>query len=194
MIIWYIARGMGLTALVLLTATTCLGATGGAVSSPSRRVVTNHLHRVTAAAGLAALALHITTILTDSYAHVGWLGMLIPSRSGYRPTWVGLGTLALYTIAIAVVVGVARGRMAASPRAAHAWRRAHALAYVGWTLAVLHGLRSGTDTGTAWVRGLYVACIVAVVGSVLARVATTARPVVTGRVARPSRPAAGVRR
>jgi predicted ferric reductase len=185
---------MGLAALVLLTATTCLGAFGGAAASPSQRVVTGYLHRVTATTGLAALALHISMILADSYAHVGWLGMLIPFRSGYRPAWVGLGTFALYTIAITAVVGVARGRMAASPRAAHAWRAVHGLAYVGWTLAVLHGLRSGTDASTAWVRGLYVSCIVAVVGSVLVRVAAAARPVPTGRAARPTPPPVGVRR
>ena len=28
-----------------------------------------------------------------------------------------------------------------------------------WTLAVLHGLISGTDTATPWGVGLYIACI-----------------------------------
>jgi hypothetical protein len=45
-------------------------------------------------------------------------------------------------------------------------------AYAGWGMAMLHGLRSGTDTAVPWVRWLYVACGAAVAASIAVRVAS----------------------
>jgi predicted ferric reductase len=142
-----------------------------------------YLHRAAAGLGLTVLALHVGTILADSYANVGWRGALIPFTSGYRPTAVALGSLAAYTFIGVAVLGLARGRMAASPRAARTWRRLHALAYVGWASAILHGFTSGTDSSVGWVRLLYVACIAAVLGSVAVRLVQLNRPVPADRFA-----------
>jgi sulfoxide reductase heme-binding subunit YedZ len=38
------------------------------------------------------------------------------------------------------------------------WRGLHWLAYACWPVALLHGLGTGTDSGTLWLRGLAVAC------------------------------------
>lgn len=176
MTLWYIARGAGLAALVLLTVTTCLGAATTGRGRASNRVVVQYVHRATASLGLGVLALHIGTILADSYAHVGWLGAVVPFTAGYRPTWVGLGTLAAYTFVAVAALGAARGRMAASPRGAAVWRWLHGSAYVAWGFALLHGLKSGTDSSVGWVRWLYVACAAAVVASAIARFGLQRRP------------------
>ncbi|WP_375480388.1 ferric reductase [uncultured Jatrophihabitans sp.] len=181
--VWITARGAGLSALTLLTISTCIGAlvsrraATGQVSdlrSIGRRYVAQHVHRTVAALGLAALTLHVTAILADSYAHVGWRGALIPFTSAYRPVWVGVGTLAVYTFLLVAGVGMARGRMASSPRAARSWRALHCLAYAGWAAAMLHGLNSGTDSSTGWVRLLYVVCLSAVLGAAGIRLLTLA--------------------
>jgi hypothetical protein len=188
MTIWYTARGAGLAALVLLTAATALGAlvSGGGPARPSARVVAQYAHRVTAALGLAVLGLHVTMILGDSFAHVGWLAALVPFTSQYRPLWVGLGTLAACTFLLVGVTGFARGRMAGSARGAAVWRTLHGGAYAGWAMAMLHGLRSGTDSGVQWVRWLYVLCLLAVAGSVAARaVAPTPKERVAARLGVP---------
>lgn len=175
MTVWYIARGAGLSALVLLTVSTSLGALVSRHGpsrpnrDPGRRYLVQYLHRVFAGLGLAALALHVGAILADSYAHVGWLGALLPFRSGYRTTAVALGTFAIYTFAGVAVLGLARGRIATSPRAARIWRGVHGLAYGGWGLAMLHGFTTGTDSSLGWVQHLYQLCLVAVLGSVAAR-------------------------
>lgn len=174
MMLWYTARGAGLAALVLLTISTCLGALvtrRGPARHAERRYVLQYLHRVCAAFGLTVLAVHIGTILADSYAHVGWRGALIPFTSGYRPAWVALGSIAAYTFVSVAVLGLARGRMAASPRGARVWRALHCLAYVGWASAIWHGFLSGTDSGAGWVRLIYLASLVAVLASVAARLA-----------------------
>jgi hypothetical protein len=180
--VWFTARGAGLSALVLLTVATCLGAfvsrNGAATPDPhpARRYLIQYLHRATAGLGLTVLALHIGTILADSYAGVGWRGALIPFTSGYRPTAVALGSLAAFTVVGVAVLGLARGRMAASPRAARVWRGLHALAYVGWSAAMLHGFTAGTDSSVGWVRLIYILCVLAVVASATTRAVQLIRP------------------
>jgi predicted ferric reductase len=173
--IWFTARGAGLSALILLSLSTCLGALVSRHGPAGRRYVVQYLHRATATLGIAVLILHISTILADAYAHVGWRGALIPFTSGYRPTWVALGSLAAYTFIAVAALGLARGRMAASPRGARVWRGLHGLAYVGWVMAMVHGFESGTDSSVGWVRLMYLVCLVAVIGSVVARL-TVLRP------------------
>jgi hypothetical protein len=174
--LWLIARGAGLSALVLLSISTALGALMTGRGSAPERVVWHYVHRVTASLGLGVLALHISTILADPYAHVGWRAAAIPFTADYRPTWVGLGTVAVYTFVLVAAIGAARGRFAASSRGAATWRGLHSLAYVGFGSAMWHGFMSGSDSNITWVRALYVTCGVAVAGSLALRLTRTARP------------------
>jgi sulfoxide reductase heme-binding subunit YedZ len=171
MTIWYIARGAGLSAAVLLTAATCIGALLGArrPAQPGARVVLQHVHRAVASTALIVLGLHITTILADSYAHVGVVGALVPGQSGYRALWVALGSIATYSLVAVAATGFLRARMSRSPRWTAAWRAIHSAAYASWALAMLHGLRSGTDSSVIWVRWLYICCAAAVAGCVAVR-------------------------
>lgn len=167
--VWLTARGAGLTALVLLSLATCLGALTSGRGRADTRVVTQYVHRVTAATGLGVLVLHVLTVLADSYAHVGVTGAVVPFTSGYRATWVGLGTLAVYVFLAVAVLGLARGRMAGSARGAAGWRALHAAAYGGWALAMVHGYTTGTDSSAGWVRLLYLLCGAAVLGAFAVR-------------------------
>lgn len=172
---WYLARGAGLSVLVLLTISTCLGALVSGCRDPRRRFLMQYLHRSAAGLGLAVLVLHVSSILTDSFAKVGWRGALIPFTAAYRPGWVALGSLAAYLFIAAAILGLARGRMASTPFGARVWRGLHGLAYAGWVSAIVHGFSSGTDSHVDWVRGVYVVCIAAVAGSVVARLAQQRR-------------------
>ncbi len=186
MTVWFTARGAGLAALVLLTVSTSLGALITGRGRPSTRLVLQYVHRATAGLGLGVLVLHVGTILADSYAHVGAVGAVVPFTSGYRATWVGLGTIAAYLLLVVAVVGLARGRIAGSPRGAAGWRSLHVLAYPAWALAMLHGYMSGTDAHQRWVLLLFAGCAIAVLSSLAARLASAAEPEVTPR--RPAGP------
>lgn len=175
MTIWYTARGAGLSALILLSIATSLGAVVSSPGSATRRYTVQYLHRATAGLGLGVLVLHVTTILLDSYAHVGITGAIVPFTSAYRPTWIGTGSLAVYTFVGISLLGLARGRMAASERGARTWRRLHGLSYGGWGLAMLHGFTSGTDSSVGWVRLIYIVCGAAVLASVTYRVLSIPR-------------------
>jgi sulfoxide reductase heme-binding subunit YedZ len=168
MTVWLTTRAAGVAALLLLTAATSLGAATSTVGRPpASRFVLQYVHRVLAALGLAALVLHVLTVIADSYAGVGVSGALVPFTSGYRATAVALGTIATYLMCVVAALGFARGRMASSPRAARIWRGVHASAYAGWAVALLHGFLAGTDSSLPWIRLLYLACL-AVVPAALA--------------------------
>lgn len=181
MSLWFTARGAGLSALILLSASICLGALASRAHGPfatstgtpgaaavrrtaERRFVLQYAHRACAGLGVLVLLLHISTMVADSFAHVGLTGALIPFTSGYRPTWIALGSLSAYCLLGVTVLGLARGRMAASPLGARLWRGLHGLSYAAWVTAMLHGFASGTDSSLPWVRVLYLACLIAVVG------------------------------
>ncbi len=176
MTVWYTARGAGLAALLALTVATALGALGAVkVANPATRVVMQYVHRTAAALGLSLLVLHVSMILLDAQAGVGVVGALVPFASGYRPNTVALGSLALYTFLLVAALGAARGRLTRSERSVRLWRRTHTLSYVGWGLAMLHGFRTGTDTGRTWTGVLYLAGLAVVLGSLAARAVTTTR-------------------
>lgn len=188
MTVWYTARGAGLAALILLTAATSLGTLMSAriPASPSARVVMQYVHRAVATTALGVLGLHLAMILADSFAHVSLSGALVPFTAGFRAFWVGLGTLASYSFVAVAASGFLRRRMANSPRAATLWRAIHVSSYAGWALAMLHGLRSGTDSSASWVRWLYALCAITVAAAVAARVISGSQPraVATSRPAR----------
>jgi hypothetical protein len=174
MTLWYTARGAGLSALLLLSISTALGALMTGRGKAADRVVWHYVHRITASLGLAVLAIHITTILADPFAHVGWRGAVIPFTAGYRPTWVGLGTIAVYTFLLVAAVGFARAKFAETKPAL--WRQLHSLAYLGWGMAMWHGFLSGSDSDVTWVRALYVICGAGVLTAVAVRLGRTQRP------------------
>ena len=95
--IWYLMRGTGLVTLLLFTLTVV----GGLVhvkryARPGwPRLVTALLHRNVALLSVVFLAIHILTAELDSYVKIGWLAAVVPFTSGWKPMWVGLGTLAV---------------------------------------------------------------------------------------------------
>lgn len=186
--LWYVARGAGLSALIVLTAATTLGALGSIkTADPANRVIVQYLHRTAAVLGLLLIATHVTTIVLDQRSHLGLRAVLVPFASSYRPGAVAMGTFAAYTVVLVSVLGLARGRLAATARGAASWRGLHSLAYLAWGLAVLHGINAGTDRSQRWMLLITLVCITAVVvglgGRLLAGDADRGAPV---NVRRPS--------
>jgi predicted ferric reductase len=160
--IWYLMRGTGFVALLLFTLTMVGGIVNVKRYATPRwpRVVTALLHRNVALLSVVFLALHILTAELDSFVSVGWLAAVVPFTSGWKPMWVGLGTLAVDCFLAIVVTSLLRGHLSQ-----RVWRAVHWLAYVSWPLAVVHGFTSGTDSRTTWARALYVLSIAAVAGA-----------------------------
>lgn len=163
---WFLARGSGISALVLFSVVMVLGVltrSGRAVLGIPRFALRS-VHSSAALLALAFLGLHIATLLFDPYAQVRLIDLVVPFAGAYRPLWVGLGTLALDLLLALAVTTAVRHRI--GPRL---WRAIHLGAYVAWPVAVLHGLGTGTDAGTPWMTAVTVACILAVGGALVWR-------------------------
>ena len=189
--LWYLSRGTGLTALVLLTLVLVLGVlTRRSQPLPGLpRFVTAGLHRNTSLLALALLVVHIGSAVLDPYALIGVVGVVVPFTGGYRPLWVGLGTLAFDLLLALTATSLLRGRL--SDRA---WRTVHWAAYACWPLALVHGLGSGTDAGRSWSLAVTGLCVLTTVGAVLWRISSDTFAL--GTPGTPATPAArvGVRR
>ena len=191
MLIWYLARGAGISAFAMLSLATAAGAlTSGRGGSIGRRLVVQYVHRSAALTGLALLALHIVTILADRFAGVGAVGAVLPLASGYRPVAVSFGVLAMYLLVAAAVTGLLRTRFARSEVASRRWRGIHLAGYAAWAASAWHFYTVGTDAGQWWARLVLLAGIGAVAGGLLGRLAVPPAVVVPAPPAG-SRPATG---
>ena len=170
MLIWYLARGAGIAAFATLSVATGAGAFASRRQADLElRVVVQYVHRAAAVAGLALLILHIGMILADSYAHVGWVGALVPFTSAYRPLGVSLGVTAAYLLLAVAVTGMLRARFVRSEKTVRLWRRVHLLSYAAWAAAAWHFLVVGTDSGQWWARAVLFAGIAVVAAGIVAR-------------------------
>ncbi len=159
-LLWYLGRGSGLVAEVLLTLVVVMGAVSsapGGSGSVRRRVLLQGLHRQLPLAGVVVLVVHIGTLVLDTYVDLDLVDVVLPFGSTYRTVWLGLGTLALDLAAVVVVTSLLRSHL--GPRS---WRATHLLAYVAWAMAMAHGLMSGSDVGSLPVRWLAAGCVGAV--------------------------------
>jgi predicted ferric reductase len=185
--IWYLMRGTGFVALLLFTLTVVGGIVN--VKRYARpgwpRLVTALLHRNVALLSVVFLAIHIVTAELDSYVKIGWLAAVVPFTSGWKPMWVGLGTVAVDCLLAIVVTSLMRSRLSH-----RVWRAVHWLAYVSWPLAVAHGFGSGTDRATTWARALYVLSIGVVALAVGWRLLGQPSPIPTPAPVALGRPAA----
>ena len=147
--LWYLTRGSGVVALVLLTASVCLGilTTVRWRTGRTPRFVVAGLHRNVALLSVVFLGIHVGTSVADTYAPIGVRDVFIPFASSYRPVWLGLGTLALDLAAAVVVTSLVRVRLGH-----RVWRLTHWLAYASWPIALVHGLGTGTDARVGWLH------------------------------------------
>ena len=156
---WYVARATGVVTLGFLTASVLLGIlTSFRWSSPTwPRFVVEFVHRNVSLLVLVFLAIHVVTVVADSFAPIRWIDVVIPFVSAYRPFWLGLGAVAVDLLIALVVTSLLRHRIGFTT-----WRFVHWLAYACWPVAVLHGLGTGSDTRTGLVLAFTAACVVAV--------------------------------
>ena len=167
--IWFLNRATGLVLLALLTLSLVLG-----VVASSRRVPTwwplflgNELHRRISVFSLAFLLVHIITAIVDSFVDIDVFDVFIPFLTAYRPLWLALGTLATDILLAVLLTTTVRSKLSE-----HQWRAVHALSYLMWPLALMHGLGIGTDTHLQAVLVFNAACVGIVVAAVVWRIST----------------------
>ena len=107
---------------------------------------------------VAFLGVHIATSVVDGFAPIGWVSVVVPFTSPYRPLWLGLGALALDLVIALTLTSLIRQRLGHT-----AWRAIHWSAYACWPIAFVHGLGTGSDGRVGWVQVVDLACLAAIV-------------------------------
>jgi hypothetical protein len=163
---WYLTRGTGIVALILLTLSVALGVVDVRRLRTPRwpRFVLDAMHRNVSLLALAFLLVHIVTSVLDSFASIRLLDAVLPFTASYRPLWLGLGALGSDLLIALVLTSLLRRRLGY-----RAWRTTHWLAYACWPLALVHGLGTGSDTKAAWVLLLNAGCVLVVLVAVWTR-------------------------
>ena len=164
---WYFSRATGMVALVLLTAIIVLGVLGPLRVSTELwpRFAIRTVHRDLSLLALLVIAIHVVTIVADSYVKVPLSAAVLPWGSSLLAVLDGLGALAFDLMIALVVTSLLRSRLGF-----RTWRFIHWSAYVSWPLAVAHGIATGTDTSAAWALATTVLCIAIVAIAVAMRV------------------------
>ena len=167
-VLWYLTRGTGVAALLLLTLTVALGVANHRRLETARipRFAVDGLHRNASLLAVVFLFVHITTTLADGYVPIRLVNVFVPFGSAYRPLWLGFGAVAFDLLMAVAITSALRRRIGR-----RTWRATHWLAYASWPVALVHGLGMGTDRDAHWMLVLTGVCVLVVAIAVLARVA-----------------------
>ncbi|WFE29134.1 ferric reductase-like transmembrane domain-containing protein [Solwaraspora sp. WMMD791] len=170
---WFVARGTGVMALILLSVVVVLGV-GSRSGRPAfglPRFAVSLVHRNAALLSIGLLTVHVVTLLFDPYAKLGVYDLFVPFGAQYRPLYMGMGTVASDVMLVLVVTSLLRRHL--RPRL---WRALHWLAYASWPAAFGHSIGTGTDSGEPWMLAVSVVCLVAVLGALGWRFVLWLRP------------------
>jgi sulfoxide reductase heme-binding subunit YedZ len=164
--IWFGARALGLVAFGLATASVVLG-----ISTSTRvgdkivgRGSIADVHRVLALLTVTALAGHILLLVLNRYMAFGPVEVLVPFAASYRPVWTAAGVVAAYLLLAVFGSFYVRGLLGY-----RTWRTLHYATFGVFVAASLHGILSGTDSGTSWARLFYAGAMSAVALAVIYR-------------------------
>jgi methionine sulfoxide reductase heme-binding subunit len=161
--LWYLSRATGVVSLVLLTLVLLGGILVRRGVAPARlpRFVLWGLHRNVALLSVAFIAMHIATVVLDSYVPINLPDAVLPFTSAYRPMWLGLGAVAFDLMIAVIITSLLRARIGR-----RTWKAVHWAGYAMWPTAVVHGFGTGSDIGQLWFLAITIACIAAVAAAV----------------------------
>jgi methionine sulfoxide reductase heme-binding subunit len=170
MTVWYVERAAGILAYGLLSASVIFGLllSGRAKLAGWPRFAVEDVHRFVGLLTGTFIAIHVSTLLVDSFLPFSLREILVPGAAPYRPVAVAFGVVGAELLAALAITN--HYRKALSHRF---WRRAHYLNFVVWLLALVHGIAAGTDRATVWALALYIGTASVVAGLTTGRFADT---------------------
>ncbi|MHB8376747.1 MAG: ferric reductase-like transmembrane domain-containing protein [Dehalococcoidia bacterium] len=151
--VWYVVRGTGVIAYLLLALTVMVGLliSGRAVSAGRPRIDLYEIHTFAALLALAFTSVHGLALLLDNFVSFSPAQILIPFTSSYRPFAVSLGIISGYLAAVVYASFWVRRYIGYKT-----WRTQHYGSFAALVFAIAHGLLSGTDTPAPWMLLVYV--------------------------------------
>ena len=150
---WYLSRGTAFVSLSILWISMALGLSLSnkmARSWPGAPAAFA-IHEYVSLLGLAFALFHALVLLGDHYINFTVAQIFMPFATvGYRPTWVGIGQIGFYVWLIVALSFYVRSKIGQ-----RTWRVLHYLSFAMYMMGLLHGLFSGTDSGTSWAQWYY---------------------------------------
>lgn len=182
---WYLARATGIFTLAL---------SGGAVLWGlllSTRIIRRRslpkwlldLHRFLGALTVAFLALHVGTLMLDSYVSFAVKDAFVPMASKWKAGAVAWGIVAMYLLLVVEATSLVKNHL---PQ--RLWHITHLLSFVAFGLSITHAATAGTDSANRVYLVVAIAMTTAVVFLTMFRIVIGRRsrktPPATERVAR----------
>jgi predicted ferric reductase len=150
---WYISRATAIISFIFLWISLVLGLllSGKIARYFPGAFTANDLHQFISITGLVTGLFHGLLLMGDKYIHLSLLQVILPFASqSYRPEWVGIGQLCFYVWAFLILSFYVRKYIGFKT-----WRSIHFIGYLVFTGVMVHGITSGTDSGTVWMTALY---------------------------------------
>ncbi len=150
---WYLSRSSAVAAFALLWFSMAFGIM---ITNKMARLwpggpAAFELHEYVSLLGLAFTIFHALILLGDEYIQYDLYQIFVPFASqGYRPLAVGLGQLGFYGWVFLVGSFYLRKKLGVKT-----WRLIHFNSYLAFLGALIHGIFSGTDSGTVWADSMY---------------------------------------
>jgi DMSO/TMAO reductase YedYZ heme-binding membrane subunit len=132
----------------------------------AHRPVSFLLHKDLAAIGVGLAAIHGVLLGLDHTVPFSMAQILIPGLAPHSALAVAFGQVALYLALIVTGSFYVRRRIGQ-----RAWRTLHYLTFLVFLGATVHGVVAGSDSGSTWARGMYVAAATVVVFLLAYRIA-----------------------
>jgi hypothetical protein len=157
---WFVIRGSGLAAFVLLSASMIWGL-WISTKTFGRTVKAKGLQWLHESLGLSALiatVVHLVALSLDEYVDFTWVDILVPGVATWKPLPVALGVVAFWSVLAVSLSFYVKKWIGQSM-----WRTIHYLSFGSFAAAIIHGITAGTDTGNPFVMATYVGSAVAVV-------------------------------
>jgi methionine sulfoxide reductase heme-binding subunit len=140
---WNLIRAAGIGAYLMLWASVTWGlvATTSIFGRRVPKATSVALHQAFSTVGLLLLAAHLGILLVDRFMPFSPLDLVIPMRATYRPVGVTFGIAAMFAMIVVLLSSWGRRLVGTT-----IWRHLHALSVPAFSLALVHGLMTGTDT------------------------------------------------
>jgi sulfoxide reductase heme-binding subunit YedZ len=142
---WIASRAAGSAALLLSSVSVCVGLAMSKRFAKGRLADLRVAHEALSLATIAALLVHVLTLLGDGFLNLGAAELTIPFLSGYETLWTTIGIVAFWAMLALGLSYYARAKIGVQR-----WRVLHRFTALAWVLGLAHSLGEGTDAGQAW--------------------------------------------
>ncbi|TFB46287.1 ferric reductase-like transmembrane domain-containing protein [Cryobacterium tagatosivorans] len=161
--LWALGRGTGVVALALFTVSVLLGilTRSGRPLLGLPRFSVALVHRNVSILATVFIAIHLLTLLGDSFAQLRVIDFFVPFLGAVKPVWLGLGTVAVDLLVAVMVTSLLRRYVGR-----RVFRAVHWLTYAMWPFALAHSIGNGTDASQSWFIAFAAACSAAVIAAV----------------------------